>query len=200
MIRRQDKITNSEQLSEAHDQGRHDECREGSLNLLSNPRILRWTRIQTQQMLSMLFQLAGAELCLLGVEDMFKQMDMTKFQNQLLQDDNNKMLADLRRWRQKSGFHGSLEGLKWDHGDMSGEEGPENSATDVQLQDMLDEKAEEMKPSASGRLAIRLPVNSLRSLELLLKDRIAAMVPYRNRKEMTSTLMPVVFGVSKKRG
>jgi hypothetical protein len=159
MIRKQDRITNSEQLSEAHDQDRHDECREGSLNLLSNPRISRWTRIQTQQMLSTLLQLAGAELCLLGVEDMFKQMDMTKFQNQLLQDDNNKMLADLRRWRQKSGFHGSLKGLRWDHGDMSGEEGPENSATDVQLQDMLDEKAEEMKPSASGRLAIHLPVN-----------------------------------------
>jgi hypothetical protein len=140
MIRRQDKITNSEQLSEAHDQGRHDECREGSLNLLSNSRISRWTRIQTQQMLSMLLQLAGAELCLLGVEDMFKQMDMTKFQNQLLQDDNNKMLADLRRWRQKSGFHGSLEGLRWDHGDMSGEEGPENSATNEQLQENLVEE------------------------------------------------------------
>lgn len=160
MIRRQDKATNSKQLSEAHDQGRHNECREGSLNLLSNPRIPRWTRIQTLQMLSTLLQPAGAERYLLEVEEWFRQMDMTKSQNQLLQDDNNKMLADLRRWQKKRGLHGSLEGVGWDHGDVSGEEVLENSATDGQLQEkVVEEKEEEMEPSGRGTLAVHTLVD-----------------------------------------
>jgi hypothetical protein len=108
-----------EYLSEAHDMGRLNECREGCLDMLTEPRLPLWTRIQVLQMLSTLFQPAGAEGCLLEagklLDDIEEDTENEAWQTRALRHDNQKMTSDLTVWRQKKGLLGqSLDGKRWD--------------------------------------------------------------------------------------
>lgn len=105
-------------LSEAHDEGRKNECREGCLDILTYPRLPLWTRIQILQMLSTLLQPAGAEDCLSEaaklLDDIEKDTENEAWQTGVLRQDNNNMISDLTVWRQKKGLVGqSLEGKGW---------------------------------------------------------------------------------------
>ena len=105
-------------LSEAHDMGRKNECREGCLDILTYPRLPLWTRIQILQMLSTLLQPAGAEDCLSEaaklLDDIEKDTENEAWQTGVLRQDNNNMISDLTVWRQKKGLVGqSLEGKGW---------------------------------------------------------------------------------------
>ncbi|KAK4498771.1 hypothetical protein PRZ48_009281 [Zasmidium cellare] len=84
-----------DELSEAHDRGDYNMCKQSCLDLLLEPRIPRYTRIQTPQMLSTTLSPDQAETCLHEAQGILDNMDKTKFQVQLLIDDNEKMLADL---------------------------------------------------------------------------------------------------------
>lgn len=107
-------ITYKVQLSKAHDIGRYSACREGCFDILTEPRLPNWTRIQILQVLSTLLQPAGAEDCLLKVETLLDKMDDDKWQSRALRSDNRKMMADITVWRQKRGFVGqSLDGKEW---------------------------------------------------------------------------------------
>ena len=78
-------------LDHAHDERRFDACREGCLELLMEPRLPLFTRIQTLQMLSTLLKPAAAEVCLQQAERALQSMDGSTFQVQLLREDNENM-------------------------------------------------------------------------------------------------------------
>ncbi|KAK4899074.1 hypothetical protein LTR27_003304 [Elasticomyces elasticus] len=88
-----------EDLSETLDRGEHDLCLQGCLDLLTEPRIPRYTRIQTLQMLSTLLPPAHAAVCLKDAEVLLEAMDSAKFQVQSLREDNDRMRKDLEIWR-----------------------------------------------------------------------------------------------------
>jgi hypothetical protein len=107
-----------ESLSEAHDMGRLNECREGCLDILTEPRLPLWTRIQVLQMLSTLFQPAGAESCLLEagklLDDIQEDTENEAWQTRVLRGDNENMISDLTVWRHRKGLLGqSLDGKRW---------------------------------------------------------------------------------------
>lgn len=89
-----------------HDKGEYDTCKEGCLDLLTEARIPRYTRIQTLQMVSTLFKPALAEDCLHRAAKVLESMDASTFQVVVLKEDNEKMLADLMVWRGKRGSIG----------------------------------------------------------------------------------------------
>jgi hypothetical protein len=106
-------------LSEAHDMGRLNECREGCLDMLTEPRLPLWTRIQVLQILSTLFQPAGAEDCLLEaakiLDDIEEDTENEAWQTRVLRRDNQDMISDLTVWRHQKGLLGqSLNGKRWD--------------------------------------------------------------------------------------
>jgi hypothetical protein len=108
-----------EALSGAHDEGRLNECREGCLDMLTEPRLPLWTRIQVLQMLSTLFQPAGAEGCLSEaaelLDDIEEDTENEAWQTRVLRRDNANMVSDLTVWRHKKGLLGqSLDGTRWD--------------------------------------------------------------------------------------
>ncbi|KAK6434704.1 hypothetical protein LTR95_009109 [Oleoguttula sp. CCFEE 5521] len=128
------------ELSAAHDQRRYQECLEGSRDLLTESRLPTWTRIQTLQMLSTISRPACAEQCPLAAAAILDELDMSEFQNRLLREDNDKMLADLEKLRSQRGLIGqSLEG------ELGDDIEPEESyfQLDRDLQDKLDRELEE---------------------------------------------------------
>lgn len=94
------------QLSQVHDEGRFDFCREGCLDLLTEPRIPYWTRIQTLQMLSTIMKPDTADECLARADAIINLLDPKDFRTPLLRSDNNNMKADLGIWRAKRGLEG----------------------------------------------------------------------------------------------
>lgn len=116
------------------------------MDLLTEPRIPLWTRIQTLQMLSTLLQPAGAEMYLTEADHVLGLLDPHDFRTQLLQDDNRKMKADREVWRIKKNLVGKdIEGT-----DEGADKGPadEYFELDRQLDEQLRlEVAEEMVPS-----------------------------------------------------
>lgn len=83
------------ELSQAHDEGRYDYCREGSLDMLMEPRVPRYTRVQILQMVSTLLSPAGAKSCLQEANSILMDGDPESRATQLLLDDNQKMWRDL---------------------------------------------------------------------------------------------------------
>jgi hypothetical protein len=150
------------QLSILHDLGRHNECREGCLDLLTEPRIPLWTRIQTLQMVATLLPPAPAEDCLNKAAGVIEMMDPTSsmWQTRLLKGDNNKMLADLNGWRSKKGLIGmDLDGMEY--GDIGGQPAAEYFELD-RHRDYLaadeDEKAETATATATANAGSSTPL------------------------------------------
>jgi cell division FtsZ-interacting protein ZapD len=69
------------------------------MNLLLEPRIPLWTRIQTLQLLSTLNHPAGAEQCLNEADQIIDMLNPEQLQTRLLREDNRKMKADMMAWR-----------------------------------------------------------------------------------------------------
>jgi hypothetical protein len=158
------------QLSILHDLGRHNECREGCLDLLTEPRIPLWTRIQTLQMVATLLPPAPAEDCLNKAAGVIEMMDPTSsmWQTRLLKGDNNKMFADLNGWRSKKGLIGKdLDGMEY--GDISGQPAAEYFELD-RHRDYLaadeDEKAETATATANAGPSTPLVVRTKKDEEL----------------------------------
>jgi len=153
-----------ESLSEAHDMGRLNECREGCLDMLTEPRLPLWTRIQVLQMLSTLFQPAGAEGCLLEaaklLHDIEEDTENEAWQTRVLRRDNQNMISDLTVWRHRKGLLGqSLDGKRWDLDDAS-DPGP--FELDRRLLDRRDDD-EELEPqtqTAQESTALSLSVRT----------------------------------------
>lgn len=133
--------------------GRHNECREGCLDLLTEPRIPRWTRIQTLQMVSTLLQPAAAQDCLHKVGTILSEMDADKWQTRLLKSDNNKMLADLNVWRNKNGHGEDLDGTEW--GDIGGEPVAEFFQFDRHMEYKANDEMELDEEARTSELAVR---------------------------------------------
>lgn len=132
-------------LDQAYDERRLDACREGCLELLTEPRLPLFTRIQTLQMLSTLLKPASAEACLEEAESILRGMDGNTFQVQLLQEDNERMQADLGMWRAKDLSGKDIEGV----GDAEQEDEPSDQwlQHDRDLEEKLDaEVQEELEP------------------------------------------------------
>ncbi|CZT23273.1 uncharacterized protein RCC_08984 [Ramularia collo-cygni] len=89
------------ELSEAHDNGAYNACREGCLDLLTEPNVPHYTRIQVLQMLSTILAPPAADSCLQEAATILAKMDNTKFQVQLLARDNEMMQADLAESNKK---------------------------------------------------------------------------------------------------
>ncbi|KAK3114822.1 hypothetical protein LTR53_006475 [Teratosphaeriaceae sp. CCFEE 6253] len=85
-------------LSEAHDRGENGTCRQGCLELLTEPRLPRFTRIQTLQMLSTLVNPQAAEGCLHDAAKVLDLIDGSEVPVQMLREDNGLMLRDLAIW------------------------------------------------------------------------------------------------------
>jgi hypothetical protein len=140
-----------ESLSEAHDMGRLNECREGCLDILTEPRLPLWTRIQVLQMLSTLFQPAGAEGCLLEaakiLDDIEKDTENEAWQTRVLRGDNDNMVSDLTVWRHRKGLLGqSLDGKRWNIDDAPD---PGYFELDRRLLDRRDDE-EELAPQTQA--------------------------------------------------
>ena len=86
--------------------GRHNECREGCLDLLTEPRIPRWTRIQTLQMVSTVSQPAQQHAHLKQAASLLEEMDADLWEVRLLKGDNDKMFASLEWWIRVNGKEG----------------------------------------------------------------------------------------------
>ncbi|KAK3113965.1 hypothetical protein LTR53_008207 [Teratosphaeriaceae sp. CCFEE 6253] len=93
-------------LSEAHDRGEHETCRQGCLELLTEPRLPRFTRIQTLQMLSTLVNPETAKGCLHDAAKFLDLMDGSEVPARVLREDNGLMLRDLAIWGTGSGGGG----------------------------------------------------------------------------------------------
>ncbi|TKA21641.1 hypothetical protein B0A50_08830 [Salinomyces thailandicus] len=130
------------ELSEAHDNGRYYYCRDGCLDLLTEPRLPLYTRVQTLQMVSTLFHPTSAEAFLDEAQQLLdEEMDPSKFQVILLKEDNGCMKADLKIWRDKRGTTGG-EGEQDD-----AEPSAEWFRFDREMEQKLDEDLqEEMEP------------------------------------------------------
>ncbi|KAH9840441.1 hypothetical protein Tdes44962_MAKER01641 [Teratosphaeria destructans] len=87
------------ELSQAYNDKRYAYCREGCLDLLTEPNLPQYTRIQTLQMISTIVFPEHAEELLREADDLLSEMDAAKFQVQLLKEDNEKMKRDLAVWR-----------------------------------------------------------------------------------------------------
>lgn len=98
------------ELNELYDQGRLDRCRQGCLDLLTEPRLPKYTRVQTLQMVSTLLRPAGAKSCLLDAAKLLDSTSPEKFQTRLLKEDNDNMLHDLNLWQDKGEQDGGEDG------------------------------------------------------------------------------------------
>lgn len=101
------------------------------MKFLAMPRIPLWTRIQTLQLLSTMFQAAGGGQCLEEAEQLIDKLDPNQFQTQLLREDNRKMKADRMDARMKKDMVGK---------DMDGVGDTARADEQLKLDCELDEK------------------------------------------------------------
>nr|OQO22622.1 hypothetical protein B0A51_10608 [Rachicladosporium sp. CCFEE 5018] len=130
------------ELSSFHDFARYAECLEGCKDLLTEPRIPLWTRIQTLQMMSTIVAPVIAEDCLEDASHVLGMLNPNDFRTKLLREDNNNMIADINVWRQKQGLVGK---------DISGELGEDRPPVAGYFQldhDMLEREQEEFEEEA----------------------------------------------------
>ncbi|KJY01896.1 hypothetical protein TI39_contig274g00004 [Zymoseptoria brevis] len=135
-------------LSEAHDLGQYNICREGSLDLLTEPNLPLYTRVQVLQMVSTLMHPLRAESFLDDAAHLLANMDSTLYPVQLLTHDNEMMQADLQTWRSKKGLIGKdLEAIEAEGLDAEDDDEPTAAWWDLDraIQGKLDQElAEEL--------------------------------------------------------
>jgi hypothetical protein len=118
------------------------------MELLTEPRIPLWTRIQTLQLLSTLNQPAGAEQCLKEADQIIEMLNPEQLQTRLLREDNRKMKADMMAWRVEHNLVGQdIEGMN-DRGELPAEE-PLKPEVVVELADATDKAASTLSPVSS---------------------------------------------------
>ncbi|KAK6430566.1 hypothetical protein LTR95_013277 [Oleoguttula sp. CCFEE 5521] len=95
-------------LSSLHDNGHYTECAEGCKDLLTEPRIPLWTRIQTGQMLSTMMSPAVAKHLLEDANHVLDLLNQDDFRTKLLREDNEKMMRDVELSPPDTGREGSV--------------------------------------------------------------------------------------------
>lgn len=114
--------------SQAHDQGRGEICREGCcLNLLTESRPPRYTRIQILQMASTLFHPNTAENMLQEAATILQATDQSCHKVQALTEDDELMLVDLQTWRAQKGDRMEVDGETRDDADNDDDEEPSDA-------------------------------------------------------------------------
>jgi hypothetical protein len=107
------------QLVGLYDAGRLDECRKGCLDLLAEPELALFTRVQTLQLAASVSQPALTYAHLKEAASLLEQPDADMWQVILLKSDNDKEFATLESWIGVNGMVGlPLEMLR--RGDLIG--------------------------------------------------------------------------------
>jgi hypothetical protein len=147
-----------EALLADHEHQRYQQCEQGCLALLLEPRLPRYTRIQVLQLLATVQTPSAAERWLGEAQEMLDSMDGTLDRVQLLKHDNARMMADLNTWRATNEPVGDSEESLTDQPDGAfGEDqapGTSDRNFDRDIQADLDEELEEgpahVRPKADG--------------------------------------------------